>query len=90
MPEGHPEASPLDGRKVLDQRLQLLVVEEIRLTHPDIRIGQGLVDLLWLGLLPLSILVVASFLRDLADVDLGIEVSSEGLVMVPAVAVYDV
>ena len=85
MPEGHPEACTLDGRIVLDQRLQLLVVEEVGLTYPDVGVGQCLVDLLRLGLYPL-----ASLLRDLADVDLGIEVGSEGLVVVPAVAVYDV
>ena len=66
------------------------MIEEIRLTHTDIRVGKGLVDLLWLGLLPLSILIVASFLRDLSDVNLGIKVCREGLVVITAVTVYDV
>ena len=47
-------------------------------------------DLLRLGLVPLSILVVLTLLSDLADVDLGIEVRGEGLVVVPTIAVYDI
>ena len=90
LPEGHPEACTADRGIVLHERLQLLVVEEVRLTHPDIGIGQGLVDLLRLGLAPLPILVVLTLLSDLADVDLGIEVRGEGLVVVPTVAVYDI
>ena len=66
------------------------MIEKVRLTHTDIRIGKRLVDLLWLSLLPLPILIVASFLRDLADIDLWIEVCREGLVVITAVAVYDV
>ena len=47
-------------------------------------------DLLRLGLAPLAILVVLTLLRDLADVDLGVEVGGEGLVVVAPVAVYDI
>ena len=43
-----------------------------------------------LGLHPLAVLPVQSLLRDLADVDLGVEVSGEGLVVVACVAVDDV
>ena len=66
------------------------MVEEVGLTHPDVGVGQRLVDLLWFGLAPLPILVVLPLLRDLADVDLGVEVRSEGLVMISAIAVDDI
>ena len=66
------------------------MIEEVRLTDTDTGIGQWLVDLLWLSLTPLSIFVVLPLLGDLTDVDLGVEVGSEGLVVVTAIAVYDV
>ena len=66
------------------------MVEEVGLTYPDIGVGQCLVDLLRLGLYPLAVFVVLPLLGDLTDVDLGVEVGSEGLVVVTAIAVYDV
>ena len=35
LPEGHPEARPTYRGEVLDERLQLLVVEQIRLAYAD-------------------------------------------------------
>ena len=90
LPEGHPEACTADRGEVLHQRLQLLVVEEVGLTYPDIGVGQRLVDLLRLGLYPLAVFVVLPLLGDLTDVDLRVEVGGEGLVVVTAIAVYDV
>ena len=66
------------------------MVEEVGLTYADVGVGQRLVDLLGFGLAPLAILVVLTLLRDLADVDLGVEVGGEGLVVVAPVAVYDI
>ena len=66
------------------------MVEEVGLTYADVGVGQRLMNLLRLGLAPLAILVVLTLLRDLADVDLGVEVGGEGLVVVAAVAVYDI
>ena len=88
--EGHPEASLLDGGIVLHQRLQFLVVQQIRLPRPDVGVGEGLVNLQRLGLNPLTVLVVEALLGNLADVDLRVEVRGEGVVVVTGVAVHDV
>ena len=90
LPEGHPEAGALDGREVLHQRLQLLVVKQVGVARPDVRIGQVLVDFHGFRLHPFSILIVTSVLGNLADVDFRVEVGGESLMMVARVAVHDV
>ncbi len=66
------------------------MVHEVRLALADVRIGQFLMHGKGGCLFPLSVLIVEPFLRDLADVDLRVEVCREGVVMVAGVAVYDV
>ena len=66
------------------------MVEQVRLARTDIGVGERLVYLQRLSLYPLSILIIESLLRDLADVDFRIEVGGEGLVMVAGIAVDDV
>ena len=51
---------------------------------------ERLVDLQSAGLHPLAVLPVAALLRDLADVDFGVEVGGEGLAVIAGVAVHDV
>ncbi len=79
-----------DGREVDDQRLYLLVVQQVAVTRSDVGVGQVLVNLQRLRLHPLAVLPVESLLCDFADVDLGVEVGGEGLVVVAGIAVYDV
>ena len=88
--ESHPEARPLDRGIVLDERLQLLVIDHVRLALADARVAERLVDLVRLGHDPLSVLVVTALLGHLADVDLGVEVRGEGHTVVAGVAIDDV
>ena len=88
--EGHPEAGTLDGGEVDDKALNLLVMQEIALAGTDIGIVQGLVNLHRFGLDVLTVLIVKSLLGDFTNVDFGIEVGGECLVMVSGIAVHDV
>ena len=88
--ECHPETCALDGRIVLHERLNLLVMEQIALLRSYLRICERLVDFERLGLHPLSVFPVEALLSDLADVDFGVEVGSESLVVVACIAVDDV
>ena len=64
--------------------------KEVRLAGTDIGICQGLVNLKRTGLNPFAILVVTSLLGNLADVDLGVKVSSKCLMVITGVAVYNI
>ncbi len=86
--EGHPEAGALDCGVVLHERLNLLVVEQIALLGAHVGVGQRLVYLQRRGLHPFAVFPVKSLLRNLADVDFGVEVGGESLVVVAGVAVY--
>ena len=88
--EGHPETCTLNGRIVLNQRLELLVVDHIRLALADTRVIERTVYLMRLGGNPLAVLEITPFLRHLADVDLGIEVRGESHAVVARVAIHDV
>ncbi len=66
------------------------MVHEVALARPDIGIGERQVHAQRVGLYPLAILVVESFLCDLADIDLGVEVGGESLMVVAGIAVDDV
>ena len=88
--EGHPEAGTTDGRIVDDQRLYLLMVEQVAVAWADVRIGKVFMNLQRLGLHPFAVFPIEALLGDLADVDLGVEVGGEGLVVVAGVAVDDV
>ena len=88
--EGHPEACTADGGIVDDQRLNLLVVQQIAVARADVGVGQVLVNLQRLGLHPLAVFPVEALLGDLADVDFRVEVGGESLVVVAGITVYDV
>ena len=88
--EGHPETCLLDGRVVLHQTLQLLVMHQIALARADVRVGEWLVDREWVGFNPFAILIPESLLGNLADIDFWVEVGCESLVMVTGVAIHDV
>ena len=66
------------------------MVQQIRLTRPDVGVGEGLVNLQRLSLDPLAVLVVEALLGNLADVDLRIEVRGESVVMVTCISIHDV
>ena len=56
--EGHPEASLTYGGIVLDKRLQLLMMHQVRLTWAYLRICQRFMYLQGLRLYPLAILII--------------------------------
>ena len=66
------------------------MMQQVRLTRTYVRIGQRQVELQRLCLYPLPVLVVQSLLRNLADVDLRIEVGGEGMMVVASIAVDDI
>ena len=66
------------------------MVHEVALAWPDVGVGECLVHGERVGLNPFAVLVVETFLRDLTDVDLRVEVGGEGLVVVAGVAIHDV
>ncbi len=88
--EGHPKPDPLQTRDVLDEGLELLVVQQVGLTHADL--GKVEVHALrhGLDLLPLTALPVLPLLGDLPDVDLRIEVGRECVSVITTIAVEDV
>ena len=88
--ESHPETTLFDGGVVLHQTLQLLVVQQIAFAWTDVGIGEGLVNLQWFCLNPLTILIVKSLLGNLADINLRVEVRGEGMVVVTSITVHDV
>lgn len=88
--EGHPEARPFEGGEVLDERLQLLVVNQVRIFGADVGVVDDLHDLVGFGFYPLAVFPVAAFLRDLADVDFRVEVGGEGFAMVACIGIDDV
>ena len=90
LPESHPEAGAPDRGIVFDERLELLVVDDVGLALADPGIIQRPVYLVGLGDDPAPVFVVAAFLRHLADVDLGVEVGGESHAVVAGVAVDDI
>ena len=66
------------------------MVEHVRLARADVRVVDRLMDAHRRDLDPLAVFPVAAGLRDLADVDLGVEVGREGLAVAAGVAVDDV
>ena len=66
------------------------MVQQIALTWTDVGVGQWLVDFQRFYLNPLPILIIESFLGNLTDVDLWVEVRGEGMMVITSVAVYDV
>ena len=66
------------------------MVQQITLTRTDVGVSQGLVNLKWLGLDPLSILIIESFLGNFSDVDFWVEVRCEGMMMITCVTIDDV
>ena len=88
--EGHPETSPFDGRKILDQRFQFLMVQQIRLSFPDIRISQGLMNFERSCLDPLSVFIKTSVLGDLPNIDFRIEVGSKSHSVISGITIYDI
>ena len=88
--ERHPEAGALNRGVVNHQALYLLVVQQVAVPRADVRVSQVLVNLQRLRLHPLSVLPVESLLRNLADVDLRVEVRGKRLVVVARVTVHDV
>ena len=90
LPEGHPEAGAADRGEVLDERLQLLVVDDVGFALADTGIMQSLVNFVRLGRDPFAVFVITSFLRYFADIDFGVEIGGEGHAVVSGVAVHDV
>ena len=66
------------------------MVQQIGLAWSDVGVGEGLVNLQRLRLNPLTVLIVESLLRNLTDVDLGVEVRGESVMMVTGIAIDNV
>ena len=66
------------------------MVQQIAVTRSDTRIGQVLMDLQRFCFHPLSVLPIETFLRNLADIDLRVEVRGESLMMITGIAVNNV
>ena len=88
--ERHEEADALDLRQVAGQRLDLLVVQQIHVLPADLREIILAVDGHGGNLDPMAVLPVGAGRRDLAEVDLRVEVRGEGIAMVAAVAVENI
>lgn len=88
--ERHEEADALDARDVEAEALEFLMVQEVHILRSDFREVVDALDLHRLRLDPVAVLPVAAVGRNLADVDLGIEVRRERVAVVAGVAVEDV
>ena len=85
--EGHEEADALYARNILCERLDLLMVQKIHILLADLREVVLALDLHRLCLYPVAVLPVGAVCRYLTEVDLRVEVCSERITMVAAVAV---
>ena len=85
--EGHEEADALYARNILCERLDLLMVQKIHILLADLREVVLALDLHRLCLYPVAVLPVGAVCRYLAEVDLRVEVCSERITVVAAVAV---
>ena len=90
LPEGHPETGTLDGRIALHKRLKLLMVKQIRFTVANIGIFHRTMNRHRVYLYPLTVFPILATLRNLPDVDFGVEVGGERLAVVAGVAIDDV
>ena len=66
------------------------MIEEIGVARTDVGVGQVFVYLERSGGHPLAVFVIASVLSDFADVDFGVEIGGESLVVVACVAIDNV
>ena len=88
--ESHPETSALDGGIVEHQAFDFLVVKQVAFARSDFGIGERLVYFERFGFHPLAVFPIQSLLSNLSDIDFGVEVSGESLVVVTRVAVDDI
>ena len=88
--EGHEEADALDIGQILTQGLNFLVMQQIHILLADLIEVVLALDAHGWDLDPLAVLHVAAGGRDLAQVDLGVEVGGKGVAVVTAVAVQNV
>jgi hypothetical protein len=88
--KGHPESNSPQSFDVLGQALQLLVVEQVGLAHAHAREVVVHLHRERISLFPLTCLPISPALRDLANVDLGIEVRGECVAMTSAVAIENI
>src|SRR4029079_8868144 len=88
--ERHPEADAAEPSHVQDERLELFVMEKIRLPRADAGEVEDARDLHRLRLDPAAVFPVAAVLRDLAEVDLWVEVGRKRLAVAAVVAIHDV
>jgi len=88
--EGHKEADALCLGDVLGQRLDLLVVEQVHILLAHLIKVVLPLDAHGRNLHPVAVLPVAAGGRDLAQVDLRVEVGGKGIAVVAAVAVQNV
>ena len=66
------------------------MVQQVALLGADVGVGERLVNFERLSFNPTSVFPVKTFLSDFANVDFGIEVGGESLMVVAGIAVYDV
>ena len=85
--ERHEEADTLDSLDVQRQGFQLLVVQQVHILFADALEVVYALDFHGLGFYPLAVLNVASVCGYLADIYFRVEVGSERITMVAAVAV---
>ena len=88
--EGHEEADALDAGQVLAEGLDLLMVQQVHILLANLIKVVLALDAHGRDLDPLAVLHVAAGGRDLAQVDLGVEVGGKGVAVVTAVAVQNV
>ena len=89
--ERHPEARAPHLGEVLHEGFELLVVHQVDLLRADaLREVEHAADGKRIRFLPAALFPVLAACRDLADVDLRVEVGREGLAVLAGVAVDDV
>ena len=88
--EGHEKADALDAGDVQRQRLDFLMMQEVHILRADLIEVVHALDFHRLRIDPLAVLPIAALGRDLADIDLRVEIRGERIAVVAAVAVEDV
>ena len=86
----HKETDSFDSRNIQCQRFDFFMVQKIHIFHSHFRKIVFSLDLHRLCLYPVSVFPVRTFCRNLADVDLRIEVRCKRIAVISSIAVQNI
>ena len=88
--KSHPESGSFQGREILYQRLQFLMIKYIRLFRTNVWIINRFVNRHSWNFYPLSIFPITAWLSNLSNIYFRIEISCKSFSVVTRIAIYDI